>query len=436
MRYHTLHIILASTLIAAVATAAPAKAKPGWPKGIDPGSLLENSDPEPDLSDPGFVDLFNGKDLSGWSVKGGAMQFAVRNGAVVGTCVPGQPNGFLCTDRVFRDFVFTTEFKWEVKGNSGIMFRSGLRPEQRGERVFGYQSEMDVAERGWTGGIYGEAMGGWKYPLSKPEGHAQARAAIQDHADWNRMTIMAEGNVIKTWINGVPCAHLVNDERNEGVFGLQVHGGKQGTILWRNIRIRELCGEEGFVDLFSTEDFSSWSAVNGNPVGEGWSIKDGVVHRGGQKPGDIVTRDQFKNFDLRFEFRVSQGGNSGVKYRSHNRYGPEYQVLDDERHPNGKDPEKCVASLYDIKAADGDKPSKPAMEWNTGRILAVDSRLQHWLNDRLVLELDQDSEEWMRLLADSKYRKTPDFGTKPGQILLQDHNDPVWYRNVRIKGTP
>jgi len=196
---------------------------------------------------------------------------------------------------------------------------------------------------------------------------------------------------------------------------------------------KELSVEDGFVDLFESGDFSSWSGVNGKPVGEGWSIEDGVVHRHGKKPGDIVTRDVFKNFDLTFEFKISAGGNSGVKYRSSNRYGPEYQVLDDERHPNGKDPEKCVASLYDIKAASGDKPAKPAMEWNTGRILAIGSRLQHWLNGELVLELDQDSAEWKRRLADSKYRKTPDFGTRPGRILLQDHRDPVWYRNVRIR---
>ncbi len=200
------------------------------------------------------------------------------------------------------------------------------------------------------------------------------------------------------------------------------------------VRVETAPASDGaFIDLFGTGDFSSWSGVDGKPVGKGWSIEDGVVHRHGKKPGDIVTRDAFKNFDLTFEFKISVGGNSGVKYRSNKRYGPEYQVLDDERHPNGKDPEKCVASLYDIKAAADDKPSKPAMEWNTGRILAVDGRLQHWLNGRLVLEIDQNSEEWKRRLADSKYRKTPDFGTMPGRILLQDHHDPVWYRNVRIE---
>ncbi len=237
----TLYATVSALLIlTSISLAAPEK-KPNWPKGIAPASLLANTDTEPDLKQEGFVDLFNGKDLSGWSVKGGKMQFAVKDGAIVGTCVQKQPNGFLCTDKTYSNFVFTAEFKWEVLGNSGIMFRSGGRPHGKDSvRVFGYQSEMDQNERRWTGGIYGEAMGGWKYPLSKPEGHAAARAAIVDHLDWNRVTIKADGNTMKTWVNSIPCSHLVNDERSEGFFGLQVHGGRQGTIHWRNIRIREL----------------------------------------------------------------------------------------------------------------------------------------------------------------------------------------------------
>lgn len=240
MKNHIFTILSVSCLAAAIVVAAPAEEKPNWPKGIDPATLLENTDPEPDLTAPGFERLFNGQDLEGWRVRGGAMKFEVRDGAVVGTCVPGQRNGFLCTEKNFRDFIFTARFKWEVKGNSGIMFRAGIREGKRGELVFGYQSEMDDKERAWTGGIFGEGMGGWKYPLSKPEGHARARAAIRDHATWNRVTIMAQGSVIKTWINGVPCAHLDNEERSEGFFGLQVHSGGKGTILWQDIRLKDL----------------------------------------------------------------------------------------------------------------------------------------------------------------------------------------------------
>jgi hypothetical protein len=236
-RFYTV-LVLTLTLTLTSITVLAAKQTSAGPKGNDPASLLTNTSAEPDLKQAGFVDLFNGKDLTGWSVKGGKMRFEVHDGAIVGSCVQKQPNGFLCTDKAYRDFIFTADFKWEVLGNSGIMFRAGARDGNG--RVFGYQSEMDQNERRWTGGIYGEAMGGWKYPLSKPEGHKAARMAIQDHMAWNRVTIHAEGNVLKTWINGVPCAHLVNDERSEGFFGLQVHGGKRGTIHWRHIRIREL----------------------------------------------------------------------------------------------------------------------------------------------------------------------------------------------------
>ncbi len=207
----------------------------------EPDDLILNTDAEPDLATPGFVDIFNGRNLTGWNVKGGRMLFKAKDGVIVGTCVQRQPNGFLCTDKIYTNFVFTAEFRWEVKGNSGIMFRAGTKIQgTMQDRVFGYQCEMDDKERRYTGGIYGEAMGGWKYPLSKPKAHATARAAIRDHRVWNRITIEAQGNVCKTWVNGIPCAHLVNDERSKGFFGLQVHSGRQGTINWRNIKIKEL----------------------------------------------------------------------------------------------------------------------------------------------------------------------------------------------------
>ena len=419
------YIILLLTFAGLLAAVAQAKPKPE--------DLLLNTDPEPDLAQAGFVDLFDGNTLDGWTVRGGAMEFEVKEGSIVGTCVKGQPNGFLCTDKNYGDFIFTADFKWEVLGNSGIMFRAGARTEKGKERVFGYQSEMDNKERAYTGGIYGEAMGGWKYPLSKPVGHTAARAAIKNHKEWNRVTIHAQGNVLKTWVNGVPCSHLINDERAEGFFGLQVHSGPQGTIHWKNIRIMELDKDEDSVDLFAADDFNSWQHANGKSVGDGWTLTDGVVFRHAKKAGDIVTKQEYKNFDLTFEFKISEGGNSGVKYRSHNHYGPEYQVLDDERHSNGKDPNKTVASLYDLKAAVVDKVAKPAMEWNSGRIVAKGSILQHWLNGQLVMEVDQESEDWKKRLGASKYKKTPDFGSKAGRILLQDHSDKVWYRNVMIR---
>lgn len=229
--------------------AQPKKQK--FPGGVNPATLKVNTTEEPDVNQPGIIDLFNGKDLTGWTIKGGTMHFKVENGEIVGTCVPEvRLNSFLCTEENYTDFIFTAEYKWDVNSNSGVMFRADTRPLEDGERmvvkdrtllqVFGYQCEVETSDRGWTGGIYGEAMGGWKYPLSKEKEHETARAAVKAHDQWNRLTIYAKGNSLKTWINGVPCANLVNNERSAGYFGLQVHQGKKGQIRWKNIRLKDL----------------------------------------------------------------------------------------------------------------------------------------------------------------------------------------------------
>jgi hypothetical protein len=204
----------------------------------DPAKMLLNTDSEPDLQ-AGFVDLFNGKDLTGWSPKGGTCTFEVVDGMIVGTCVQGSPSTYLSTDREFRDFIFTCDMKWEVDGNSGIMFRAKSKGKDR-ETVYGPQVEMEEEDkgRGWSGGIYGQSCGGYWYPLWLKE-HKEIRAA-RKNGEWNRITIHASGNVVKTWVNGVPAAHWENDEYLKGFFALQIHAGKQGKVLFKNIRIKEL----------------------------------------------------------------------------------------------------------------------------------------------------------------------------------------------------
>lgn len=213
----------------------------------EPGEMLLNTDSEPDLGS-GFRPLFNGKDLTGWTPKGGACTFEAKNGQIVGTCVPGASSTYLCTeDASFRDFVFTCEMKWLEDGNSGVMFRAQTKPrepkpgQEPGETVFGPQAEMEgfSQDRHWSGGIYGQSCGGYFYPLWLKE-HQQARRALKED-QWNRLTISARGNVIKTWINGVPVAHWVDDgSYPRGFFGLQIHKGDQGKVLWRDLRVKEL----------------------------------------------------------------------------------------------------------------------------------------------------------------------------------------------------
>lgn len=236
MKKSILIITLLLTLFSLQAQDSPVKKK----KATVP--QLINTDDEPKLKGRKFVALFDGETLDGWNIKQGTMVFEVKDGEIVGTCGPGRST-FLCTDKNYKDFIFSCEMRWAVDGNSGVQIRSNTRQDNNGETVFGPQAEMeDLAKkgRGWSGGIYGQSCGGWKYPLKSPE-HKALKTAI-DREGWNRLTIKVEGNVFKTWVNGIPAANWV-DEANEfpdGFIGLQVHGGKQGTIHWRNLIIKEL----------------------------------------------------------------------------------------------------------------------------------------------------------------------------------------------------
>lgn len=214
------------------------KKQPNVPK---PEDMLLNTDPEPDL-EAGFVSLYKGADLAGWTARGGSCKFEAKGEAIVGTCVKGSPSTYLSTDKAYRNFVFTTEMKWEVDGNTGVIFRGASKPgKKKGqETVFGPQAEMEgfAKERYWSGGIYGQSAGGWLYPMWL-ETHADVRKSLKKDA-WNRITIEAKGDTIKTWLNGLPAAHWKTDQYEEGFFSLQIHAGKEGTVLFRSIKVKEL----------------------------------------------------------------------------------------------------------------------------------------------------------------------------------------------------
>lgn len=196
--------------------------------------------------------LFNGRDLEGWVQRGGQARYFVENGELVGESVPRTPNSFLCTARAFTNFILELEFKPAAGLNSGIQVRSECFDTPRtveldGKtyrippgRVHGYQVEIDPSERAWTGGIYDEARRGWLRDLKD---NAAARQAFRPNA-WNTLRIECRGDLIKTWLNGVPAAELRDGVTSAGFIALQVHGVGERTeplqIRWRNIRICEL----------------------------------------------------------------------------------------------------------------------------------------------------------------------------------------------------
>ncbi|CAN5472695.1 hypothetical protein BH23VER1_BH23VER1_22350 [soil metagenome] len=195
-------------------------------------------------------------------------------------------------------------------------------------------------------------------------------------------------------------------------------------------------GPEALID---GDSLAGWETAGGKPaeVGEGWVIEDGgVLHRAG-KGGDLLTAKEYGDFELEFEWKIAEGSNSGVKYRvarfGGSLLGIEYQVIDDNKHSDAKDPKRQAASFYAIFAPSPDKTTKEVGEWNTAKIVAKGTVFEHWLNGEKVLEFDTSSPEYAEAKAASKFKDAEGFGQNPeGKILIQDHGDPVWYRNIVI----
>ncbi len=195
------------------------------------------------------------------------------------------------------------------------------------------------------------------------------------------------------------------------------------------------------VSLFNGKDLAGWTGADGKPVSAGWLVEEGGVLHRAARGGDLYTAREYGDFELSFEWKVAAAGNSGVKYRvisyaGKGFLGPEYQLLDDARHPDGKiGPQRQTASLYDLFAPDAEsKKLKPAGEWNSTRIIARGTRLEHWLNGAKVLEVDTASEAFKAAYAKSKFKSTPDFALNAkGRIMLQDHGDEAWFRSITIR---
>jgi hypothetical protein len=225
-----------------------------------------------------------------------------------------------------------------------------------------------------------------------------------------------------------------------------------------------LCADTGWTDLLAGNSTAAWRSVRGeNFPARGWTLADGVlsVHKSGGEEsrggGDIITRARYANFELELEFRMTPGCNSGIKFfvqpdlspidrltgkptNLGSAIGPEFQILDDARHPDakgGRDGNRTVGSLYDLIPADAGKSVQPMGEWNGARIVARGSQVEFWLNGRKTLAFDRHSAAYRDLVARSKYNIIPEFGEwADGHILLQDHGDEVSFRHIRIRELP
>ena len=198
---------------------------------------------------------------------------------------------------------------------------------------------------------------------------------------------------------------------------------------------------EGFTPLFNGKDLAGWRGYKMTAPPAGWMVANGEVTRttGG---GDLITETEFANFELRLDWKISPGGNSGIFYRGTEEYeaiywsAPEMQVLDDAVHADGKNRLTAAGSAYALYAAP-EGVVKPAGEWNSIRIVVNGNKVEHWLNDQKVVEYELGSADWTAKVAASKFSQWPGYGKAArGHIGLQDHGDRVWFRNIRVKMLP
>lgn len=390
--------------------------------------------------DGAWTPLFDGATLAGFTQRGGQASYRVEDGAIVGTTVPNTPNTFLCTDATYADFELELEFKVHPKLNSGVQIRSNSFPTYKGGVVFGYQVEIDPSERRFSGGIYDEArLGKWIQDLS---GNQPARDAFRPDA-WNHLRVVARGESMRTWINGVPAADVTDAMTHAGFIGLQVHSTDSTEPLevrWRNLRIRDLgdpwaaAPKDAVILLGEKVGTTQWEHADRPGSRVQWSLGEGPPPFLEVRPGsgNIVTKRSFGDVRLHVEFCVDDNGkegqangNSGVYIQR--RY--EIQILNSWQTPPADD---TCGGIYKVAAA-AFNAARPPGQWQSYDIWFRAARFAadgtKTANARVTVyhngtRIHDDVE-----IPDKTGGGQPE-GPDEGPLLLQDHGNRVRFRNI------
>jgi len=404
---------------------------------------------EPETS---WIELFDGKSLDGWVVRGGTATYTAE----------GSPNTFLCKGD-HGDFELELEVQCDPKLNSGIQVRSHYQPKDgassadpRGHRpnsVFGPQCEIASQQTQTAGRFYDEGRRNrWLNELD-----SGAALAFKDQG-WNKYRIVVQGNRYRSWVNGVAASDFRDDEDKRGFVGLQVHGIPKGEgpyqVRWRNVRLRELASssadvsnrEDGFTPVFNGRDLSEWRGST-----QDWSVEDGILTGradGTLKQNRFITwnGEVLRNFELRVKVKVSPGGNSGLQYRGTERPDlgesvvtgyqcdvvakrPDYNgMLYEERGRRilAHTSERVIVDEKGQPWVVGTFPLKAFQpgEWHDYRVLVEGNHHRHWIDEHPTIDL---------IDLDEKGRKLE------GVLAVQVHVGPpmtIQYRDFNLKRLP
>ncbi|QHW00071.1 3-keto-disaccharide hydrolase [Spirosoma endbachense] len=398
--------------------------------------------------------LFNGKDFTGWKHLNGNHKVEVKDGMIVGTVVPGEPNGFLCTEKEFGDFILELDVSIDTTmNNSGIQFRSLSTLDYLNYRLHGYQMEVDPKPQRWSGSIYDEARRGWLYTT---ELNLPSKTAFKNNA-WNHYRIECFGTSNRTWVNDVAVSHLIDDETLKGMIGLQLHSNNPNDpippgnhqIRFKNIRIKtrnikpsppddifivnlipndlsEAEKRAGYGSLFDGKTAQGLTGASNSKFPDSdWVIEQGTLTIKESKRNEkksVFLKNPYAAFELKFEFRLAEGADSGVKYllskAEENAEGLEFQIQDDMlpgNVPRGKD----LTALGSVKGLAESKQT-----------IFSKRRIGLWSNAMIRVYPDNRVEHWINGFKMADYKGKPH---EKGFLMLENNGLSVSYRSIKIK---
>jgi len=361
--------------------------------------------------------LFNEKNLDNWEIRNGTAEFHIEGNEIIGTSKLNTPNTFLCTKKMYSNFILELELKVDTPLNSGIQIRSNSIPEYYDGAVHGYQVEVDPSPRAFSGGIYDESRRGWIYPLCEN----QAGRKGFKNGIWNHYRIEAIGSAIRVWVNGIQTANLRDDMTASGFIGLQVHSvGKDSsmvgkTVRWRNIKIK-------------TDNLEANRKVDDGKTVEINLVKDELSNRE-KKLGYVFFQKEkkYEDFDLKFEFKLSAESEGGVQYFSNKNKKAIFQIIDNNAlTKEAQKGNQSIASLKDFVASKNicvegrHRDFRGLDKWNAGRIIVQNGKFEHWMNGYQLLDVKAES-----IFSDWK--------TESREIIFETKKGEVEFRSIKIR---
>lgn len=380
-----------------------------------------------------WVELMDGETLDGWTQVNGKAPYEIIDGAIRGTNVLDTPNSFLATNGTYSDFVLEFESRSIGDANSGVQFRTELAPGTW-SGLIGYQLDIDPTERRWTGGIYHEGVHVWRHSMAR---NVDCQAAYQ-HGEWNRYRIEAAGAVIATWVNDIPCAHMVGDHHDTGVIALQVHSiGQEAAYLgsyteWRSIRILEeptpnelwLERRNDLVEGWLENDVSEIEAEHG------WRSLQFIN-------GTATFEAPGGNFEIVMDMQVGASAEGALNYelvRKNRTCSGAYKILDDSSLAESRSESDLMGSVPGKHSAQNlSEPGRPKRyypddRWNRVRLIVKADTIEHWLNSVKVVEYDQCASD---VATPMTTEETPHSMRPRFEVVTE--NGPITTRNAKVR---